>query len=32
MNLYFRDNFFNTGITEILDEQEENVGHQEIHI
>ncbi len=27
MNLYFRDNFFNTGVTEILNGQEENVGH-----
>ncbi|MDF2653221.1 MAG: hypothetical protein K0Q73_9026 [Paenibacillus sp.] len=27
MNLYFRDNFFNTGVTEILDEQGKNVGH-----
>ncbi|AKG34757.1 hypothetical protein [Paenibacillus durus] len=27
MNLYFRDNFFNAGVTEILNEQEENVGH-----
>lgn len=27
MNLYFRDNFFNAGVTEILDEKEENVGH-----
>ncbi|MNB84465.1 hypothetical protein D3C75_313270 [compost metagenome] len=26
MNLYFRDNFFSTGITEILNEQEENIG------
>ncbi|NOU73679.1 hypothetical protein GC098_20015 [Paenibacillus sp. LMG 31458] len=30
MNLYFRDNFFNSGITEILDEQEENVGHLDL--
>ncbi|MDT3427662.1 uncharacterized protein YxjI [Paenibacillus forsythiae] len=27
MNFYFRDNFFNAGFTEILNEQEEIVGH-----
>ncbi|MFE5324657.1 hypothetical protein ACFQ88_39065 [Paenibacillus sp. NPDC056579] len=27
MNLIFRDNFFNSGITEILNEQEEKAGH-----
>lgn len=26
MNLYFRDNFFNSGVTEILNEKEEKVG------
>ncbi|SFS62988.1 hypothetical protein [Paenibacillus sp. BC26] len=30
MNLYFRDNFFNSGVTEILNEQEENVGHLDL--
>ncbi|RAP77221.1 hypothetical protein [Paenibacillus montanisoli] len=30
MNLYFRDNFFNSGITEIFCEQQENVGHLDL--
>lgn len=30
LNLYFRDNFFNAGVTEILDEQEVNVGHLDL--
>ncbi|WP_223068213.1 hypothetical protein [Paenibacillus caui] len=30
MNLYFRDNFFSTGVTEILNEQGENVGHLDL--
>ncbi|WP_308635812.1 LURP-one-related/scramblase family protein [Paenibacillus silvisoli] len=30
MNLYFRDNFFNAGTTEILNEQQEQVGHLDL--
>ncbi|WNQ10801.1 hypothetical protein MJA45_24800 [Paenibacillus aurantius] len=30
MNLYFRDNFFNTGLTEILNDQEENIGYLDL--
>ncbi|MDQ0192300.1 hypothetical protein [Paenibacillus wynnii] len=30
MNLYFRDKFFSTGITEILNEKEEDVGHVDL--
>ncbi|MEC0231992.1 hypothetical protein [Paenibacillus alba] len=30
MNLYFRDNFISSGITEILNEQEENVGQLDL--
>lgn len=30
MNLYFRDNFFNAGFTEILDSQEKNIGHLDL--
>lgn len=30
MNLYFRDNFFNAGVTEILNEKEESVGHLDL--
>lgn len=30
MDLYFRDNFFNSGVTEILNEQEENVGQLDL--
>jgi uncharacterized protein YxjI len=30
MNLYFRDNFFNAGFTEILDSQAKNIGHLDL--
>jgi hypothetical protein len=30
LNLYFRDNFLNAGVTEILNDQEENVGHLDL--
>jgi uncharacterized protein YxjI len=30
MNLYFRDNFFNAGITEIQNEQKEQVGYLDL--
>ncbi|NOU98855.1 hypothetical protein [Paenibacillus planticolens] len=30
MKLYFRDNFFNAGVTEILNEQEEEIGHLDL--
>jgi len=30
MKLYFRDNFFSSGITEILNDQEEKVGHLDL--
>jgi len=30
MKLYFRDNFFNAGMTEILNEREERVGHVDL--
>ncbi|BFT72044.1 hypothetical protein [Paenibacillus sp. P36] len=30
MNLFFRDNFFNAGFTEILDSEEKNMGHLDL--
>ncbi|KGE20296.1 hypothetical protein [Paenibacillus wynnii] len=30
MNLYFRDKFFSTGITEILNDKEETIGHVDL--
>ncbi|BBI32309.1 hypothetical protein KCTCHS21_17080 [Cohnella abietis] len=30
MNLYFRDNFFNAGVTDILNTEEEKVGHLDL--
>ncbi|WNR46214.1 hypothetical protein [Paenibacillus roseipurpureus] len=30
MDLYFRDNFFNAGVTEILNEREDQVGHLDL--
>lgn len=30
MDLYFRDNFFNAGFTEILDDQENKIGHLDL--
>ena len=30
MKLYFRDNFFSSGVTDILNEQEEKVGHLDL--
>ncbi|TLS54077.1 hypothetical protein FE782_01650 [Paenibacillus antri] len=30
MNLYFRDNFFSAGMTEILNEREQRVGHVDL--
>ena len=30
MDLYFRDNFFNAGVTEILNEHEDHVGHLDL--